>query len=50
MQKLAKKNNAIPNGEDRLLADADLLRELPAFPEAVREYTVGLARFPKPLD
>jgi DNA-binding MarR family transcriptional regulator len=45
MQKLANKNNAIPNGGDRLLADADLLRELPAFPEAVREYTVGLARF-----
>jgi len=45
METLAKSNDAIPNGEDRLLIDADRLRELPTFPEAVREYTIGLARF-----
>ncbi|HEY8127409.1 MAG TPA: hypothetical protein VIF39_01655 [Hyphomicrobium sp.] len=45
MQSLAQEKSAIPRGEDRLLADAGRLRESPAFPEAVREYTVGLARF-----
>lgn len=32
-------------GEDLLLAESANLRALPAFPQAVREYTVGLARF-----
>ena len=32
-------------GEDQLLAEAARLRALPAFPGAVREYTVGLMRF-----
>jgi hypothetical protein len=45
MQNLAKENDAISDDEDRLLANANRLRELPAFPEAVREYTAGLARF-----
>lgn len=33
------------SSEDLLMAEADRLRALPAFPGAVREYTVGLARF-----
>lgn len=45
MQDLANEDGAVPSGEDRLLADADRLRASPAFPQAVREYTLGLARF-----
>jgi hypothetical protein len=33
------------HGADLLLAEAANLRALPAFPAAIREYTVGLARF-----
>lgn len=33
------------NETDQLLAEAARLRALAAFPAAIREYTVGLARF-----
>lgn len=37
------------SGEDSLLAEAAELRALPTFPQAVRNYTAGLARFRESL-
>jgi hypothetical protein len=53
MHGLARKNEAhrdiSKSGEDSLLAEAAELRALPAFPQAVQNYTAGLAGFRESL-
>src|SRR6185312_8131749 len=47
MHSFTGENNAASHEEDRLLAAASDFRASSAFPQAIREYTLGLSRFRK---